>query len=44
MEKIDMRGLPSGLCIMLDMSSGGPSIQVEKPGEASNELNFNAIF
>ena len=42
MEKIEIRGLPVGVCNIFAMSSGGPSSQVENPGEARRLLNFNA--
>ena len=35
MEKMDTRGLPEGACRNAPTSSGAPSVQAEKPGEAS---------
>ena len=42
MEKMEMRGLPSSRWSIFAMSSGAPSSQVEKPGDASRLLNFIA--
>ena len=38
-EKMAMRGLPSGVASRRPMSSGSPSIHAAKPGEASRLLS-----
>jgi len=36
MEKIETRGLPCGVCSRRSRSSGSPSSQASKPGEATD--------